>query len=163
MIQMNSYHIHALFPNQCSSSLVQIIDAPLSLVWSILRQFDKPQAYKLFVKSCIMFSGDGGAGSIREVIVCSGLPGKTSVERLDKLDDENHVLNISIVGGEHKLVNYKSTTTAHVEEEGRKTIVVESYVVDIPAGSSKEDTCLFADTIIGHNLRLLARVAERMD
>ncbi|XP_062016780.1 abscisic acid receptor PYL12-like [Rosa rugosa] len=161
---MDSYHIHALLPNQCGSSLVQIIDAPLPLVWSILRQFDNPKAYKCFVKSCIMRTGDGGIGSIREVILRSGLPGKTSMERLDKLDEEKHIINISIVGGEHKLVNYSSTTTVHVEEEekGMKTVVIESYVVDIPAGNSKEDACLFANTIIGCNLRSLAKLAERM-
>ncbi|KAL6206711.1 hypothetical protein ACLB2K_023958 [Fragaria x ananassa] len=116
MTQMDSYHNHALLPNQCGSTLVQIIDAPLPLVWSILRQFDNPQAYKLFIKSCTMRTGDGGVGSIREVMVSSGLPGKTSTERLDRLDDEKHVMNISILGGEHRLVNYRSTTTVHEEE-----------------------------------------------
>ncbi|KAL6198309.1 hypothetical protein ACLB2K_028101 [Fragaria x ananassa] len=164
MTQMDSYHNHALLPNQCGSTLVQIIDAPLPLVWSILRQFDNPQAYKLFIKSCTTRTGDGGVGSIREVLVSSGLPGKTSMERLDRLDDEKHVMNISILGGENKLVNYRSTTTVHEEEEekGMKTVVIESYVVDIPGGSSEEDTCLFANTIIGYNLRSLAKVAERM-
>lgn len=48
------------------------------------------------------------------------------------------------------------------EVKGRKTVVIQSYVVDVPAGSSKEDTCLFANTIIGCNLRSLAKVTERM-
>ncbi|XP_062012981.1 abscisic acid receptor PYL12-like [Rosa rugosa] len=157
---MESYHSNALSPNQCGSSVVQTIDAPLPLVWSILRQFDKPQAYKQFIRSCKMRAGDGGVGSIREVMVSTGLPAKTSMERLDKLDDDKHVLDFSIVGGEHKLVNYSSTTT--VQEKGRKTVVTQSYVVDVPAGSSKEDTCLFANTIIECNLRSLAKVTERM-
>ncbi|XP_004293950.1 PREDICTED: abscisic acid receptor PYL11-like [Fragaria vesca subsp. vesca] len=158
---MESYHIHALLPNQCGSSLVQTIDAPLSLVWSVIRQFDNPQAYKQFISSCKMCAGDGGIGSIREVMISTGLPAKTSMERLDKLDDDNHVMDFSIVGGEHKLVNYSSTTTVQ-EEKGRKCVVIQSYVVDVPAGSSKEDTCLFANTIIECNLRSLAKVSERM-
>ncbi|PRQ29160.1 putative polyketide cyclase/dehydrase, START-like domain-containing protein [Rosa chinensis] len=157
---MESYHSHALLPNPCGSSLVQNIDAPLPLAWSILRQFDNPQAYKQFVRSCTMRAGDGGIGSIREVMVSTCLPAKTSMERLDKLDDDKHVLDFSIVGGEHKLVNYSSTTT--VQEKARKTVVTQSYVVDAPAGSSIVDACLFANTIIECNLRSLAKVTERM-
>lgn len=90
------------------------------------------------------------------------------MERLDKLDDDKHVMNFSIVGGDHKLANYSSITTLHKEDEeeekggSRKTVVTQSYVVDVPAGSSKEDTCLFADTIVGCNLRSLAKVTEKM-
>ncbi|MBA0807774.1 hypothetical protein Gohar_023553 [Gossypium harknessii] len=152
----NQYHTSQLSSNQCGSSLVQTIDAPLPLVWSIIRRFDNPQAYKLFVKSCKLRSGNGGIGSVREVMVVSGLPAATSTERLDELDDECHVMMISIIGGDHRLVNYRSTTTLHeISEEGMnggKTEVVESYVVDVPAGNSKEDTCCFANMIIGCNL-----------
>lgn len=70
--------------------------------------------------------------------VVSGLLAAFSVERLDRLDDDIHVLNYSIIGGDHKLANYRSTTTVHEDEE-KKTVVVESYVVDVPAESSKED------------------------
>lgn len=108
-----------------------------------------------------MRKGSGGIGSIREVMVSSGLPAKTSMERLDKLDDDKHVMDFSIIGGEHRLANYSCTTTVQ-EAKGRKTVVIQSYVVDVPAGSSKEDTCLFANTIIGCNLRSLAKVTERM-
>ncbi|XVF25641.1 hypothetical protein REPUB_Repub13aG0230700 [Reevesia pubescens] len=161
----NQYRTPNLSPNQCGSSLVQTIDAPLPLVWSIIRCFENPQAYKQFVKSCTLSVGDGGIGSVREVIVVSGLPAATSTERLDELDDNSHVMMVSIIGGDHRLVNYRSTTTLHeINEEGNggKTVVVESYVVDVPAGNSKEDTCSFADTIIGCNLRSLARVTEKM-
>lgn len=87
------------------------------------------------------------------------------MERLDNLNDDLHVMAFSIIGGDHKLANYKSTTTLHHEEResgggGGKTVVIESYVVDVPVGSSKEDTCLFADTIIGCNLRSLAKISE---
>ncbi|KAL6201349.1 hypothetical protein ACLB2K_025063 [Fragaria x ananassa] len=169
MGKQDSHHNKTLLPNQCGSSRSQIIDAPLPLVWSIIRQFDNPQAHKQFIKSCTIRAGDGGtAGSIREVTVSSGLPGSSSMERLDKLDDDKHVMNFSILGRDHKLANYSSITTLHKEEEeeekggSRKTVVTQSYVVDVPAGSSKEDTCLFADTIVGYNLRSLAKVTEKM-
>ncbi|KAI3456147.1 hypothetical protein Pfo_012810 [Paulownia fortunei] len=158
------YHNHALSPNQCTSKVSQMIDAPLPLVWSMVRQFDSPQAYKQFVKSCDLSSGYGGAGSVRELTLVSGLPGERSTERLDRLDDELHVMVFSIIDGDHKLVNYKSTTTLHDNDAGKggRTVVIESYVVDIPADSCRDDTCLFADTIIGFNLKSLAKISEKM-
>ncbi|KAI8000115.1 Abscisic acid receptor PYL11 [Camellia lanceoleosa] len=59
---MSLYHHHKISPNQCSSSLVQTIDAPLPLVWSMVRCFDNPQTYKRFIKSCTIQAGDGGTG-----------------------------------------------------------------------------------------------------
>ena len=148
--------------NQCTSSMVQTINAPLDLVWSMIKRFEHPQGYKQFITGCTMLSGDGGIGSVREVLIMSGLPAEVSVERLDTLDDVHHVLKFSIIGGDHRLLNYSSTITLHEEEErfGGKTIAIESYVVDIPAGSSGEDTCSFTDTIIGCNLRSLAKITE---
>ncbi|KAJ0082756.1 hypothetical protein Patl1_10506 [Pistacia atlantica] len=107
-----------------------------------------------------MRSGGGGVGSVREVMIISGLPATTSTERLDELDDELHVLVVSIIGGDHRLENYHSTTTLHESEGGSKTMVTESYVVDIPPGNSKEDTWTFAEAIIGWNLKSLATVSE---
>ncbi|KAG2261899.1 hypothetical protein Bca4012_013434 [Brassica carinata] len=147
----------------CRSTLVQTIDAPLPLVWSILRRFDYPQAYKQFVKTCDLSSGDGKEGSVRDVTVVSGLPAGYSIERLDELDDESHVMAISIIGGDHRLVNYRSKTTAFVAaEEEEKTVVVESYVVDVPKGNSVEETMSFADTIVGFNLKSLAKLSENI-
>lgn len=140
---------------------MQTIDAPVAHVWSILRRFDHPQAYKKFIKSCTLKIGSGGAGSVREVMIISGMPARTSMERLDKLDDELHVMMVSIIGGDHRLANYHSTTSLHEIEGGRKTVVIESYVVDVPPGNSKEDTCAFADMIIACNLRSLATLTEK--
>ena len=47
--------------------------------------------------------GDLGIGSVREVNVKSGLPATTSTERLELLDDEEHILGIKIVDGDHRL------------------------------------------------------------
>ncbi|CAN0853456.1 Abscisic acid receptor PYL11 [Linum grandiflorum] len=161
---MSRFHEPALSPSQCGSSIVQVIDAPLTLVWSVIRRFDSPQAYKGFIKSCHLIHGDGGVGSVREVTLISGLPANVSKERLDRLDDEGKVMVVSNIGGDHKLVNYRATTTLHDGGGGggRRTVVIESYVVDIPTDSSPEDTCSFADTIIGCNLKSLARIAEKM-
>ncbi|KAL2473693.1 Abscisic acid receptor PYL6 [Forsythia ovata] len=167
------YHTHSISPNQCTSTVIQIINAPLPLVWSLIREFSNPQAYKMFVKTCIMTAGNGSVGSVRDVTIVSGLPAGNSTDRLDFLDDDLHVMVFSIIGGDHKLVNYQSTTTLHegdAEEKsesgsgsiGYKTVVIESYVADIPVDSCKEDTCLFADTIIGYNLKSLANITEKM-
>ncbi|KAL1805395.1 hypothetical protein ACET3Z_028463 [Daucus carota] len=103
-------------------------------------------------------------GETRDVNVISGLPAATSTERLDILDDERRVTGFSIIGGEHRLRNYKSVTTVHgVERDGEMwSVVLESYVVDVPEGNTEEDTRLFADTVVKLNLQKLASVAQAM-
>lgn len=105
--------------------------------------------------------GDGGVGSIREVTVVSGLPASTSTERLEILDDEKHIVSFSMVGGEHRLKNYRSVTSLNEfsSKEGKVyTVVLESYVVDIPDGNTGEDTKMFVDTVVKLNLQKLAAV-----
>lgn len=152
------YHSCDFRQGQCGAMNMQYIAAPAEEVWSLVRRFDRPQDYKRFIRSCSLVSGNGGVGSVREVRVVSGLPGSTSTERLDALDDERRLIRFSIIGGDHRLKNYQSTVTVH--EEGEGTIVVESYVVDVPLGSTEEETCIFANTIVTYNLKSLAAVAE---
>lgn len=71
-------------------------------VWSLVRRFDQPQKYKPFVSRCIV-QGNLEIGSLREVDVKSGLPATTSTERLELLDDEEHILIVRIIGGDHRL------------------------------------------------------------
>lgn len=156
-----TYHNHHTGPNQCSSAVIQHISAPISTVWSLVRRFDNPQAYKHFLKSCQVLVGDGDVGTLREVTVISGLPAAFSTERLEILDDERYVMSFSVVGGEHRLNNYKSVTTLHPTSED-ETVVVESYVVDVPTGNTKEETCVFVDTIVNCNMQALAQIAEKM-
>lgn len=152
---------------RCSSLLVQRVEAPVSVVWSLLRRFDEPQIYKQFVRSCLI-RGEGDlrvkVGCLREVRVVSGLPATRSTERLEILDGERHILSFSMVGGDHRLNNYRSITTVHERLiNGRPgTVVIESYVVDVPQGNTKEETCLFSDTIVKRNLQSLARVSMRL-
>lgn len=42
-------------------------------------------------------------GSVREVDVRSGLPATTSTERLELLNEDEHILCVRIVGGDHRL------------------------------------------------------------
>jgi abscisic acid receptor PYR/PYL family len=157
------HHNHeCLGPTQCCSVSVQHVSAPISAVWSVLRRFDQPQAYKRFVRSCDVLAGDGGVGTLREVHVVSGLPAASSRERLEILDDDRHVISFRVVGGEHRLKNYRSVTTVHENKVGNGTVVVESYVVDVPSGNTREDTRVFVDTIVKLNLQSLARTAERL-
>ncbi|GLT85523.1 hypothetical protein SLE2022_037120 [Rubroshorea leprosula] len=157
---METYHKFEPAPNTCTSLITQRIDAPVDAVWPFVRSFENPQRYKHFIKGCNM-RGEGGVGSIREVTVVSGLPASTSTERLEMLDDEKHILSFRVVGGEHRLNNYRSVTSVN---EFRKdgtvyTIVLESYIVDIPEGNTVEDTKMFADTVVNLNLQKLGVVA----
>ncbi|CAH1451690.1 unnamed protein product [Lactuca virosa] len=157
---INAYHMFDKMPNTCTSLITQRIDAPAHVVWPLIRRFDNPQSYKHFIKSCNMI-GDGGVGSIREVTVISGLPASTSTERLELLDDEKHILSFRVVGGEHRLNNYLSVTSVNeFNKEGKVyTIVLESYIVDIPEGNTVEDTKMFTDTVVKLNLQKLSVVA----
>ncbi|KAF8118807.1 hypothetical protein N665_0002s0116 [Sinapis alba] len=157
------HHTYDVGPNQCCSSVVKTIHAPLESVWALLRRFDNPRAYKNFIRQCRIMQGDGlHAGDLREVMVVSGLPAVSSTERLEILDEERHVISFSVVGGDHRLENYRSVTTLHAtsdDEEG--TVVVESYIVDVPPGNTEEETVSFVDTIVRCNLQSLARSTNR--
>ncbi|RAL52321.1 unnamed protein product [Cuscuta campestris] len=152
------HHAHEVGPSQCCSAVVRRVSALPEAVWSLLRRFDNPQAYKSFVKSCHVIVGDGDVGTLREVSVVSGLPAASSTERLEILDEEEHVISFAVVGGDHRLSNYRSVTTVHDDQDG--TVVVESYVVDVPPGNTVEETCVFVDTIVRCNLQSLAQLAE---
>lgn len=107
-------------------------------------------------------SGDGQVGSTRELQLVSGLPAESSTERLEILDEERHILSFKILGGQHRLKDYQSTTTLNeILLDGKlATIVMESYIVDVPPGNSREETRVFADTIVKFNLQTLARISE---
>ncbi|KAG2239833.1 hypothetical protein Bca52824_091359 [Brassica carinata] len=139
-----------LLENQCSSTLVKHIRAPLHLVWSLVRRFDQPQKYKPFISRCVVKDKKLETGTVREVDVRSGLPATKSTEILEFLDDHQHVLGIRIVGGDHRLKNYSSVISLHPETiEGRAgTMVIESFVVDVPEGNTKEETCFFVESLI---------------
>ncbi|KAM7274244.1 hypothetical protein ACFE04_028908 [Oxalis oulophora] len=156
-------HEEELMENQCTSLLIKHIRAPLPLVWSLVRRFDQPQKYKPFISRCVA-QGNLEIGSLREVDVKSGLPATTSTERLELLDDNEHILRIRIVGGDHRLRNYSSIISLHPEIiDGRTgTLVIESFVVDIPEGNTKDETCYFVEALIKCNLKSLADVSERL-
>ncbi|KAI7732958.1 hypothetical protein M8C21_004244 [Ambrosia artemisiifolia] len=97
------HHRHNPGRQQCASVVVKHIKAPVDIVWSLVRRFDEPQKYKPFVSRCTMMHGEINIGSVREVNVKSGLPATTSTERLELLDDKEHILGIKIVGGDHRL------------------------------------------------------------
>ncbi|PKI76669.1 hypothetical protein CRG98_002978 [Punica granatum] len=160
---ISRHHRHQPAPNQCTSALIKHIKAPVHLVWSLVRRFDQPQRYKPFISRCIM-NGELSIGNVREVNVKSGLPATTSTERLELLNDEEHILGIRIVGGDHRLRNYSSIMTVHPEVvDGRPgTLVIESFIVDVPEGNTRDETCYFVEALIKCNLKSLADVSERM-
>ncbi|KAL1204385.1 Abscisic acid receptor PYL2 [Cardamine amara subsp. amara] len=160
---IKTYHRFEPDPATCTSLITQRIDSPASVVWPLIRGFDNPERYKHFIKSSRLITGDGDVGSVREVTVISGLPASTSTERLEFLDDNHRVLSFKVVGGEHRLKNYKSVTSVNEfknQDSGKVyTVVLESYTVDIPEGNTEEDTKMFVDTVVKLNLQKLAVVA----
>ncbi|KAL0927361.1 hypothetical protein M5K25_001525 [Dendrobium thyrsiflorum] len=95
--------------------------------------------------------------------------GSRSIERLDILDEDQRVTGFSIIGGERRLRNYRSVRTVTKfggsdREEGcdEWTVVLESYIVDVPEGNTEDDTRLFADTVVRLNLQKLASVSESL-
>jgi abscisic acid receptor (PYR/PYL family) len=62
------------------------------------------------------------------------------------------------------LQNYSSIMTVHPEIiDGRPgTLVIESFIVDVPDGNTKDETCYFVKALIRCNLKSLADVSERM-
>lgn len=156
-------HSHTIEPNQCGSIMVQHIPASVQVVWSVVRAFDKPQVYKKFIQTCHLTKGDGGVGSIREIFLVSGIPATSSLERLEILDEERHIFSWRVLQGGHRLQNYRSVTTLHEQVvDGRQvTTVLESYVVDVPDGNTREETHMFADTVVMCNLKSLSQVAEQ--
>lgn len=161
---LETHHSKVLAENECSSLMVQRINAPANLVWSVVRRFEKPQAYKRFVRSCCMRNADVNVGSVREIKLISGLPAKSSTERLEILDNEERVFGFRVIGGEHRLRNYRSVTTLteSVKNGRANTLVLQSYVSEIPEGNTVEDTCVFIETVIRCNLQSLAQVTEHL-
>jgi abscisic acid receptor (PYR/PYL family) len=58
--------------------------------------------------------------------------------------------------------NYSSVISLHPEIiDGRPgTLVIESFVVDVPDGNTKDETCYFVEALIKCNLKSLADVSE---
>jgi abscisic acid receptor (PYR/PYL family) len=161
MEYIRRHHNQEPSENQCASALVKHIRAPVPLVWSLVRRFDQPQKYKPFISRCVV-RGNLEIGSLREVDVKSGLPATTSTERLEVLDDNEHILSIRIIGGDHRLRNYSSIMSLHPKIiDGRPgTLVIESFVVDVPEGNTKDETCYFIEALIKCNLKSLSDVSE---
>lgn len=93
------FHTRSFRPNKLHHEIFIFLKKQ---VWSLVRRFDEPQKYKPFVRRCIV-NGNVEIGSVREVDVRSGLPATTSTERLELLDDDQHILSVKIVGGDHRL------------------------------------------------------------
>ena len=153
---VSSHHNPVLQPNECSSTLFQTIAAPASVVWALVSDFENPQRYKPFVRSCRIIDGQANqVGCLRRVDVASGLPASYSMERLEILDHDQRIFGFSIVSGDHRLSNYRSIMSLH-PNGGDETVVVETYVIDAAKANTKEETCAFVDTILKLNLRTLS-------
>ncbi|CAH8334756.1 unnamed protein product [Eruca vesicaria subsp. sativa] len=165
---IRTHHTFPRSPNTCTSLIAHRVDAPARTIWRYVRDFANPNKYKHFIKSCTIRGNvkEISVGTIREVSVVSGLPASTSVEMLEALDDERRILSFRVLGGEHRLRNYRSVTSVNefvvLEKDKVKrvySVVLESYIVDIPKGNTEEDTRMFVDTVVKSNLQNLAAVS----
>lgn len=151
-------------PIKCSFSIEQVINAPIEVVWSIVRQFDNPKAYRMFIGECSSTSTSNAVGSFRHIAFVTDFPSTVSIERLDDLNEEKHVMVYSVVGGDHtcRLPNYQGMISVKEKCSGgqRRTIVTEKYTVYVPEDSNAEETRYLVDTLVGFNLKSLARIAE---
>lgn len=73
-----------------------------------------------------------------------------------------HLISVSVFI--IRLQNYSSIISLHPEViDGRPgTLVIESFVVDVPEGNTKDETCYFVEAVIKCNLKSLADVSERL-
>uniref|UniRef100_A0A0D9VED6 Uncharacterized protein n=1 Tax=Leersia perrieri TaxID=77586 RepID=A0A0D9VED6_9ORYZ len=136
---------------------------PVTQVWSLVRRFDEPHIFQPFVRGC-KIHGSVAVGCVREVDFKSGFPANSSVERLEILDDKEHIISIRIIDGDHRLKNYSSVLTVNPEViDGQPaTLVIESFVVDVPQGNTADETRHFVEFLIWCNLRSLSLVSERL-
>ncbi|XP_055827050.1 abscisic acid receptor PYL9-like [Solanum dulcamara] len=91
----------------------------------MVRRFDQPQRYKPFVSRCVVQGDDLEIGSVREVNVRSGLPSTTSKERLELLDDEEHIFGVKIVGGDHRLRTAFKPETCSVQHSLMPPLLIQ--------------------------------------
>lgn len=90
-------------------------------VWSLVRRFDQPEKYKRFIQSCSV-QGGLNVGSVRQVHVVSGLPATRSTERLEVLDEDQHVFSYRVIDGDHRLkVRNSSSNRVHQHCEAPAT------------------------------------------
>ncbi|KAK9706791.1 hypothetical protein RND81_07G151600, partial [Saponaria officinalis] len=127
-------------------------------------------AYKYFIRSSSSSSSSSpGDGVFRNITHVTGLPAETSIERPDELDDDMHVMVFSLVGGDQsdRLVIYQGVISVHEDNTNNInteficrtyiTVFKNYYAVDV------EDARVFVDTIVGLDLKSLARGCGRMN
>lgn len=131
-------------PNQCCSAVILEFGPSSALRQpspSSLQEFRQELPCHIRRRECRNPLGDH---------VISGLLATNNIKRLEILNDEHHILSFSVVGNDHQLANYRSVTTLHPSTASKDTVPIEfeSYVVDIPPDNTKEETCLFVDTVV---------------
>jgi hypothetical protein len=60
------------------------------------------------------------------------------------------------------LVNHFAPSGDEIVDGRPGTLVIESFVVDVPEGNTKDETCYFVQALIRCNLKSLAYVSERL-
>uniref|UniRef100_A0A803MDZ6 Bet v I/Major latex protein domain-containing protein n=1 Tax=Chenopodium quinoa TaxID=63459 RepID=A0A803MDZ6_CHEQI len=117
----------------------------------------------MFIRTSYSTSSSNVVGTFRHITFVAEFPSTLSIERLDELNDEKHVMVFSVVGGDHscRIPNYRGTISL-VEECNEKsggqkrTIVTEKYTVNVPEDSNEEETRYLVDTLVGFNSQVFS-------
>ncbi|KAF8676621.1 hypothetical protein HU200_046912 [Digitaria exilis] len=141
------FHRHEPRDHQCSSAVAKHIKAPVHLLL-----IDRTGLISYLVQ---LASYDLYAGTVWSLVRRFDQPQlfKPFVSRCEMKG------NIEI-GSVRE--NYSSILTVHPEViDGRPgTLVIESFVVDVPDGNTKDETCYFVEALLKCNLKSLAEVSE---
>lgn len=102
---------------------------------------------------------------LRKIVLCLRYPlitWKLLLLSLLRFSIHQYINEINCVN--NILQNYSSIITVHPEIiDGRPgTMAIESFVVDVPEGNTKDETCYFVEALIKCNLKSLADVSEHL-
>lgn len=104
--RIKKFHVQDKVSCQARGFMYKEMGAPSDHVRKVIRRFDRPEVYIRFLVGCCLLHGAGGLGRVRRVWLQPEFPSKCSIEKIERLDDENQVLSSQILGGEHRLRKY---------------------------------------------------------
>ena len=113
------------------------INASRDKIWNTLRSFDKVENYMPIVTNTIV---EGiGQGAKRTCDVNMGNQEFKIQETLEKLDDANHTLIVSVDDGPIQMKGMKFTVVVKAKEDGRSEVIMSTNVENPAAAGFLEN------------------------
>eukprot|EP00897_Mesotaenium_endlicherianum_P006943 jgi/Mesen1/6277/ME000324S05315 len=165
---VRKFHDRKVGAEEAYNVVYQPVRASPEAVWSVLRDFHRPQRFRWAIGSCELNLPEGEqlhAGVTRRMTTVTGIPGSYITERLDWLCDEERVLGYTIIDTDFRLEGCHTVISVHkdVVDGEVDTLVIQSYVITPPQGNSQEETVLLLDTIVKQNLKNLAESSKQAE